>query len=359
MGERVFIGIRAFIVVVLAVIVTLVALPAPMRSSSWTPERAPNLEGPFLANHELERGEKLASGEVVGPESIAIDEVGRVYTGTTDGKIVRVVPDLAGKVEVFADTGGRPLGMAFAPNGDLLVADVIKGLLRVDPSGRVELLAHEAEGRQLVFANSVVVSKDGNTVFLTDSSSKWGYGDQINDILEQEPSGRLLRFDMKSRTATVMVRGLAFANGIALAPDESYLLVVETARYRVTRVWLTGERRNLTELFVDNLPGFPDNISASPRGTFWVALYSVRKPLLDFVHPFPFLKDTIAGLPDLLRPRMIPYGLIFEIDAQGHVMRSFHDPDGVRFRDVTDVIEHKGVLYLGTLSGSSIGRFSP
>lgn len=357
MRERIFIGIRAFVVVMLASIVTLLALPATMRSAAWTPERAPNLEGPFLKNHELERGEKLAPGQIVGPESIAIDDVGRIYAGTTDGKIVRLLPGTA--IEVFAQTGGRPLGMAFAPNGDLIVADVVKGLLRIDPEGHIEVLAHEAEGKPLVFINSVAITKDGGTVYLTDSSLKWGYGDQTNDILEAIPTGRLVRFDMKTKTATVLVRSLAFANGVALAPDESYLLVAETARYRITRVWLTGDRRNIPETFLDNLPGFPDNISPSPRGTYWVALYSIRKPMLDFAHPFPFLKDTIASLPDVLRPHPIPYGLIFEVDGQGRVLRSFHDPDAVRFRDVTDVVEHKGVLYLGTLSGSSIGRFSP
>ena len=357
MGERFFIAARAFVVVAIAMIVTLVALPAPMRSAPWTPPPAPGFEGPFAQNDALQRGEKLAPGQVQGPETIAVDEVGRIYAGTVDGKIVRILPGTP--IEVFTETGGRPLGLAFRKNGDLLVADVLKGLLRVDPNGNVEVLAHEAEGTPLIFLNSVAVAADGNTVYMTDSSGKWAYGDHVNDILEAQPSGRLIRYDIATHEATVLVHGLAFANGIALAPDESYLLLNETARYRITKVWLTGDRKNIPEVVVDNLPGFPDNISLSPRGTYWVALYSVRKPLLDAIHPFPFLKDCVAGLPSALRPKPIPYGLVFEMDGKGQVLRSFHDPDGSHFRDITSAVEFRGVLYLGTLTGTSIGRFSP
>ncbi|HEY4221293.1 MAG TPA: SMP-30/gluconolactonase/LRE family protein [Myxococcota bacterium] len=357
MGERVFIGLRAVLVVTVALMLSLLALPSPMRSAAWTPPRQPNLEGPFAPNELLAHAEKLAPGQLVGPESIAIDGIGRIYAGTTDGKIVRVLPGLP--LEVFTETGGRPLGMAFLPNGDLIVADVMKGLLRVDPSGAVEVLAHEAEGQPFTFLNAVATTKDGKGVYMTDSSDKWGYGDQIEDILEQMPSGRLIRFDIAEKDANVLVRGLAFANGLALAPDESFALVAETARYRITKVMLTGDKRNIPETFIDNLPGFPDDISLSPRGTYWVALYSVRKPMLDAVHPLPFVKDCLAGLPDFLRPRPIAYGLVFEMDAAGHAIRSFHDPDASHFRDVTSAVESGGVVYLGTLTGTSIGRLTP
>jgi sugar lactone lactonase YvrE len=354
-GERVFIGVRAFVVVVLAIVVTLLALPAPMRSSAWTPPRAPNLEGAFAKNEALTKADKLAPGELIGPESVALDDKARIYAGTTDGKIVRIEPGQP--IKVFTETGGRPLGLAFSKNGDLLVADAQKGLLRVDREGHIEIIAHDVEGTPLVYLNNVAVSSDARTVYATDSSSKWGYGDQIDDILEQIPGGRFIRFDLQTREATVLVHGLSFADGIALAPDESYALVAETGRYKITRVWLSGEKRNLTDTLVDNLPGFPAGISLSPRGTYWVALYSIRKPLLDALHPFPFLKDCVAGFPDALRPEPTPYGLVFEMDATGHPLRSFHDPSGAHVRDITSAVESSGVLYLGTLTGTSIGRF--
>lgn len=362
MRDRLFIIVRALLVVALASLTTLLALPSPMRATAWHPPRAPNLEGPFAPNELLASAERLAAGQVVGPDGLAIDDSGRIYAGTTDGKIVRVRQ--GSPVEVFTETGGRPLGMRFGPpkddggTSDLFVADPMKGLLRIDEHGRIEVLTHEAEGEGLTFINDVAPSGDGRTLYFTDSSEKWSYGEQVNDILEAIPTGRLIRYDLATRASTVLVHGLAFANGIALAPDESFLLVSETARHRITRVWLTGERRNLTETFVDNLPGFPDNISLGARGTFWVALYTVRKPLLDAIHPFPFLKDCFAALPEALRPRAVPYGLVFEIDAGGRVLRSLHDPTGARLRDVSSVVERGENLYVGTLTGTAIGRLS-
>lgn len=352
MGERVFLVVRFVVVVVLAVVVTVLALPSPITSEAWNPPRAPNLEGGFAPNGELALAERLLHGQVVGPESVAIDALGRVYSGTTDGKIVRVQP--GGPVEVFAVTNGRPLGMRFGPTGHLWVADAGRGLLRVDPQGNVEEMLREVEGTRMLFVDDVVVTAK-NVVYFTDAS-KWGYGEQTFDILEAIPSGRVVRFEPETNKATVIARGLAFANGIALAPDESYLLVAESARYRIARIWLQGDRTHLIETFVDNLPGFPDNVTLSPRGTWWVALFSVRKPLLDLAHPFPFVKDTLAGLPEAVRPRHRPYGLVFEMTMGGIVLRSFHDASGRTFRDVTSALEHGGDLYVGTLTGTAIGR---
>lgn len=352
-GERAFLVIRFVVVLTLAVLVTLAALPSPMLAASWRPPRAPNLEGGFKPNDELARADRLLSGQIIGPEAIAIDDADRLYTGTTDGKIVRL--QRGGPAELFAHTAGRPLGMRVAPNGDLWVADAMKGLLRIDSDGKIEVMLKTVEGAPFGFLNDVVIARDG-MVYVTDSSTRWGYGDQVFDILEAVPSGRVVRFDPKTKQATVIARGLAFANGIALSADESYVLVCETARYRIARVWLKGDRMHLVETYIDNLPGFPDNISRSPRGTWWVALFSVRKPLLDMVHPYAFLKDTLAALPEALRPKHIPYGLVFEMNTNGQVLRSFHDATGRALKDTSSAVEDDGFLYVGTLTGTSIAR---
>ena len=56
-----------------------------------------------------------------GPEFITFDAQGRLYTGDESGTIYRVTP--GGPSERFADTRGRPNGLPFAPDGNLLVAD--------------------------------------------------------------------------------------------------------------------------------------------------------------------------------------------------------------------------------------------
>lgn len=354
-AENLTIAVRKIVVLMIAVVITLLALPAPIQSAPWDAPRSPTLDGPLAVNDTLRAAAKLAAGQLVGPNDIAIDAAGRIYAGTTDGKIVRIVPD--GALEVFTETGGRPLGLAFSPAGELFVADGMKGLLRVDTEGNIEVLTHEAEGQPLVLPSDVAVARDG-TIYLTDASARHGYSDQQFEILEAQPSGRLIHFDPTLRASTVIARDLFFANGVALAPDESYALVSETGRYAITRVWLKGERRNLKEPFAENLPGFPDDLSISPRGTVWLALPRLRSAALDFAHAYPFLKDSYAGLPELLQPRAAPYGLVVELDGTGRPLRSFHDARGERFRDVSAVVEDGGALLLGTTSGTAIGRLT-
>ena len=162
--------------------------------------------------------------------------------------------------------------------------------------------------------------------------------------------------DPAAGRAEVLQDGLYFANGVALAADESFVLVNETYRYRILRRWLKGPRAGSTDLFADNLPGFPDGISSDRKGRFWVALFTVRNPLMDALHPRAGLKRALAGLPRALWPRPRPYGLVLSFDEEGRVVRSLHDPTGARVSEVTAAHEHAGWLYLGSLTGDSIRR---
>lgn len=352
LAERLTDAVKKILVLAVAAVVTLLALPAPIGSNAWDPPRRPTLDGPLAVNQALRGADRLAAGQLVGPSGVVVDEVGRVTTGTLDGKIVRILP--TAPLEVVTETGGRPLGLALSPNGELIVADGMKGLLRVDAEGHIEVLAHEAEGQALRFTRGVAVARDG-TIYFTDASDRHGWHEQLTEVLAALPTGRLIRFEPSTRVATVIARGLYMPGGVALAPDESYLVVAESSAYRLTRVWLTGDRRHLAESFADNLPGFPDGVSFSPRGTVWLALPWTRSAAIDFMHPLPFLKDSYAGLPELLRPRSAPHGLIVELDGSGRPVRSFHDVGGALHRDVTSVLEDRGALLFGTATGTAVG----
>jgi len=41
------------------------------------------------------------------------------------------------------------------------------------------------------------------------------------------------------------------------------------------RHWLKGEKKGKTDIFVENLPGAPDNVNLAPDGSFWVGLIKV------------------------------------------------------------------------------------
>lgn len=330
----------------------LALAPAPIDPVAWDPGPVPAMTGPLAPNSSLAAAELIAQGQIDGPEDVETDAQGRLYGGTNAGTILRVEGN---QVTRFADTGGRPLGIDFAPDGALIVADAKKGLLSVDAAGQVTTLTDTAEGGPFGFTDDVAVASDG-VIYFSDASTKFGFGDHMLDLLEGRPHGRLMKYDPRSKTTTVLLKDLYFANGVALAKDESFVVVNETYRFRVTRYWLQGPKAGGSDVFAANLPGFPDGVAQSGRGTFWVAMFTVRNSAGDFLASRPFLKKMGANLPRLFWPRPEPYGLVIELDEQGQVLRSLQDPSGAYVEQVTSAHERDGKLYLGHLHRDRITR---
>lgn len=333
---------------------SLVWAPAPIDEPlAYTPPPAPALSGVLKPNTLLKQAELLGVGQVNGPEDVAVDRDGRIYGGTQDGKIVRI--DKTGAVELFATTGGRPLGLHFDRAGNLVVADSYKGLLSIDPKGQVTVLTTEADGLPFRFTDDLDIASDGR-IYFTDASAKYSQSQYLYDLMESRPHGRLLVYDPATGQTQTLQRGLFFANGVALSQKEDFVLVNETYRYRIRRHWLKGPRQGTLDTFIDNLPGFPDGVSSNRQGTFWVAMFTVRNPRMDRMHPRPFVKKLVSKMPRWLWPQPAPYGLVLAINEQGEIVRSLHEPDGAHLREITSVQEHEGDLYFGSLSNDRIGR---
>jgi sugar lactone lactonase YvrE len=282
-----------------------------------------------------------------GPEDVRFDAAGRVLTGLADGSIVRLELD-SGDIETVANSGGRPLGLAVLPDGDVLVADSRRGLLRADlATGSCDVLADEVGGRAVTFASNVVADSAG-VVYFTSSSKRFDLDHWRGDIIEHSCTGRLLRRDPSGRTA-VLIEGIAFANGVALAPDESHLVFAETGGYRLHRFWLSGPRQGSHDVLVENMPGFPDNISVGSDGLIWVAMASPRNPLLDRLHRLPgFVRQVIWLLPHRWQPEPESTTWVIGYDFEGQVVHDLQAPD-VGYPFVTGVAERDGRLVLGSL----------
>lgn len=239
-----------------------------------------------------------------GAEDVAVLPDGRVVTGLVDGRIVALDPD-TGTETTLADTGGRPLGIETHPDGGLIVCDAARGLLRVDPAGQVTTLVTEAAGQPLRFTNNAAVTAEG-TIYFSDSSQRFGLTDWLGDALEHRPTGRLLRYtpDGPNGAVDVVADRLAFANGVALASDESFVVVAQTCAYDLQRITLTGPHQGDRGMFGEPLPGFPDNISTGQDGNLWVSLVAPRVPALDFLLPrHPRWRKLLWALPENLQPQ--------------------------------------------------------
>jgi sugar lactone lactonase YvrE len=329
--------------------------PVTIDPVAWVPPKAPELTGKFKINQKLSKIRRIPIPSGKGAEDLAIDSQGRLYGGIENGNILRYSKDFK-KSEVFANTGGRPLGMHFDSKGNLIVADAKKGLLSVSPAGKVRILSKEAGGVPFKITDDVDIAKNG-LIYFTDASSKYSLHEYRKDGIEHRPNGRLLVYNPDNKTTKVLLDKLYFANGVAVAHDQKSVMVVETWKYRVIRYWLEGTKKGKTEILIENLPGFPDGISAGSKQTFWIAIPSTRNPTVDVLAPYPFLRKVIVRLPEFIQPDAIPYAFVLGVNSKGKVIHNLQEPSGKSFAFITSVQEHQGRLFFGSLREKSIGYF--
>jgi sugar lactone lactonase YvrE len=310
--------------------------PVPISPLAWTPPTAPALTGVYQQNNLLagiERLQVVPPGTSYAPEDVALDSANRIYAGLDDGRVMRLQADGTNPQE-FSNTHGRPLGLAFDPSGNLIVADAIKGLLSID----------------------LDVAADG-TIYFTDASSKFPLSSFTADLLEHRGNGRFLAYDPKTKTTRTLLSDLYFANGVAVSPDQSFVLVVETGKYRVQRVWLAGPKSGQAEIFIDNLPGFPDGLSSNGRDKFWLALVTPRDETLDKLLPHPFLRKVVARLPKFLQPAPKRYSFVLGLDVNGKVIDNLQNGSADSYAEIANAVERQGALYFGSIGEGTVGRY--
>lgn len=281
-----------------------------------------------------------------------VDAAGNIWTGVDDGRIVRISPD--GQPTVVGETGGRPLGLAVARDGRLLVCDSPRGLLAMDTdSGKFETLVEEVDGRHLQFCSNVTETPDG-TIYFTESTSAFTYPHFKGAIMEARPRGSLFRRDADGTVLTV-VPGLYFANGVTQTADGSALVFAETQGRRLSKYWLTGPQAGAVTTLVANLPGYPDNISTGADGRIWVALVSPVNAAAEWLAPrAPALRKLLWKLPDRLQPQIKPevWAVAFDPDS-GEAIAGLHSKHP-SFGMVTGLVESDGKLWMGCIGAPAV-----
>lgn len=366
------------LVLILAAVGYVLAWPTALDPVEVQVTPSQGFIGPFAPNDGLRR---VSFGTPVGqaPEDVTVKD-GYAYSGLEDGSVVRVridgmsptggpatvpvIPGVgtsslpaAGNFERVANTGGRPLGLQHDPFGNIVVADAKRGLLVITPQGQIYEAAKTFEGRPLRFVDDVDIAKDG-MIYFSDATMRHSYDDYPLDFYEGQWTGRLFSFDPRTRAVQVLAQNLAFANGVALGPDEEYVLVNETGAHRITRRWLKGPKQGTQDVFIDNLPGYPDNISFNGRDLFWVALVGPRIKALEDSYKSIFMRKVMHRLSSIglasLPTNPDPYGCIVAINTQGQVVMTLQDPGGRVINTITSVNEKDGMLYIGSLATDKI-----
>jgi sugar lactone lactonase YvrE len=341
------------------IVAYLLAWPVPVSPLAWQAPASQGLVDPFEANDRLARTRLIELGAHESPEDIT----GRgefIYASSLGGNIIRMRRNGSG-VDVFAHTGGRPLGIEFDRDGNLLVANSQLGLQSVSPGGDVSLLLEQWAPGERVYPNDVAVSPNGK-IYFSESSSKFSgrnfsdsYDASLLAIIEHGGDGRVFEFEPVSRNTRLIMHGLNYANGVALSDDGQFLLVSETAQYRIWRHSLTGLDAGHSEVVLDNLPGFPDNINTGLNGRFWIGLVAPRNELIDRLSGWPAARKILLRLPQAIRPAAERSSHLIGIDGNGQVLMDLQD-SAAAYASITGAYETADALFLSSLFGHRVAR---
>jgi sugar lactone lactonase YvrE len=181
---------------------------------------------------------------------------GRVYRFTP------VTPE-SGHLKLVAEVPGRPSGLGWLPNGEMLVVSMAdRRILRLGPGG----MGVHAELADLVAgdANDMVVDANGRAYV-----GNFGYG--YAEGVEVEPTG--IAIVEPGGQARIGADGFLFPNGSVISADGRRLIVAEGFRQALTE-FTVGETGGLSERrqFADLRGEIPDGIALDADDCVWVAL---------------------------------------------------------------------------------------
>ena len=345
----------------------LLLWPVPINPVAITLTPAPGYAGAHATNNRLAQLQSIDLQGEVGPEHIAIGPDGKLYTGVASGNILRLNADGSG-LEVFVNTGGRPLGLDFDARGNLIAADASKGLLSISPDKTIAVLADKVDGLAILFADAVSVAKDGK-IYFSDASTRfapgtWGgvYMASVMDMLEGAATGRILVYNPADLSTQILASGLNFSNGVALTADQQHILVNETGRFRVWKIAVAARKLDLSQsppaaqarVLLDNLPGYPDNLMRGHDGRIWLGLAAPRSADADQLADKPFIRKIVMRLPHALWPIPRPYGHVIAFNEEGKIVMDLQDPQGA-YPETTGVTETADRRYLQSLNARTLG----
>ena len=334
----------------------------------------PDYTGPVKMNTKLSDSAVRLFPEVVGSETVQtspdgktlymLDRYGYLHTADLSGPS----PKLTRNVTYVGP--GRPLGFHLTADKKLLVCDVVGGLLEVDladPLYAVRTLANTApDGSRLLFANSLDVCPKTGKVYFTTSTERGtaltsggadGYHDTMQayvlNAMRGDATGRLFAYDPATRSLELLEEGIWFANGVAVSADGSFVYYCETSQFRVLRKCLvTGA----VEVVIDRLPAYPDGLSRSPSGTFWVSLVAPTPPVV-LLFRWPSLRMLMSHITEHMKKLALPIGLAAEIDADGTVLQSLGDPTGTKVDHVSYTQQVGKRLFFGNVNGPAVSYY--
>ena len=202
-----------------------------------------------------------------------------VWSDIPNNRIMRWLEE-DGHLSVFRQPSNYSNGNTFDRQGRLLTCEHdSRRLTRTEHDGTITVVADKYQGKRLNGPNDVVVASD-DSIWFTDP----GYG--INGPYEghkdtpEMKERNVYRIDGKSGEMTVVAGDFVRPNGLAFAPDEGKMYIIDTgltdgpenpAHIRVFNV--DGPKLSGDKVFADNFkPGFTDGVRTDVDGNVWCSM---------------------------------------------------------------------------------------
>nr|AWX92234.1 adipocyte plasma membrane-associated protein [Tetrastichus brontispae]AXA13074.1 adipocyte plasma membrane associated protein-like protein [Tetrastichus brontispae] len=381
-----FIYLGAF----LAVITFIPGIPPDAKFEEYSLVPPKELSGKLAINERLNNAEVLFQGQIKGAEAFASFN-GELYTGVHGGYVMKVTDNKLIPVVKFGKDCdglwqeakcGRPLGMKFDKKGALYVCDAYYGVFKVDvKTGKYEKIVDNKtpiEGKIPLITNSLDIASNGD-IYWSDSSTEFTLQDGVFAALAN-PSGRLIRYNAATKKHEVLVHDLGFANGVALSADEQFVIVLETMTSRIIKYNIKGPKAGKREIFIEGLPGLPDNVHSDNNNGFLVTLViyadSENPQISHTIAPHPLIRRMAARFlavleapfkclqtyyPNDYAEKVIHYighfesmmfmspktSVVLRINQDGKIVDAAYGTDG-KTAGFSSAHIHKGYLWLGS-----------
>jgi sugar lactone lactonase YvrE len=217
------------------------------------------------------------------PECILAERDGTLWAADARGGVIKILPDKTQQIisasasDLFGGApseaaryleGTLPNGMAFARNGDFLIANFGTDRLEVmTRDGQTRVIADRIDGEPIGKVNFVLRdSQDRIWVTISTKVKNW-----MHALRTDLKDGYIACY--KDGEFRIVADGFGFTNEIRFDAKEEFLYVVETTGGRISRLRV-DERGNLIEreIFCPSKLGkgaWPDGIAFDSVGNLW------------------------------------------------------------------------------------------
>ena len=301
------------------------------------------------------------------PECILAERDGSLWSADARGGVIHIRPDGSQRLIPSPDgghcdlgpdrapnlfEGTLPNGLAFARNGDLLIANFGTDALEVmTRDGRSRILCDRIDGMPLGKVNFVLRdSRDRLWITISTRVNPWSKA-----ICSRQADGYIALLDANG--PRVVADGFVFANEIRFDAEEEWLYVAETCARRVTRLraGVDGSLHDREVFGPSSLgSGAIDGIAFDSYGNLWAAMI-----FADAVVAITPEGDLLTLFEDGDRDAAARFDA--ELDTGKPVSLETMEATGGKIAPLLTSVTFGGpdlhTVYLGSLKGSTIPYF--